>query len=102
MQAICSQRRERPMLGELAVRFDLLDRDDIRLIRASQAPGERFGEAAVRLGLLAPGKIFVLLGRQRRMGRLFGEYIAETGALTVAQLARLVGEHRLHNCRNYR
>lgn len=102
IQAICRQRRERPLLGELAVRLDYLTREDTRRIRASQVGAERFGETAVRLGLLSSGRLFVLLGRQRRMGRLFGEYIAESGSIPIARMARLIDEHRRHNRRHAR
>jgi len=100
IRAIYHQRRERPLLGEMAVQLEFLTRDEARRIHQSQATDEKFGEAAVRLGLLSPGRVFMLLGRQRRMGRLFGEYIAESGSVTVARMARLIEEHRQHNRRH--
>jgi hypothetical protein len=99
IRAICRQRRERPVLGEMAVQLDLLTRDEVRQIRDSQAADEKFGEAAVRLGLMSPGRVFMLLGRQRRMGRLFGEYLAEGGLITPARMARLIEENQRHNRR---
>lgn len=100
IRAIHLQRRDRPLLGEMAVRLEYLTRDEARRIHQSQAADEKFGETAVRLGLLSPGLVFMLLGRQRRLGRLFGEYIAESGSITMARLARLIEEHRLHNRRH--
>lgn len=99
IQAICSQRRDRPRIGELALQLDYLAPEQILAIRHQQRPGEKFGATAVRLGYLSAGTVFVLLGRQRQLGRLFGEYIVEAGSLDAGHVPQLIDDHAQHNRR---
>jgi len=94
--ALCTQRRQRPVLGELAVRLRFLTREQVAQVRRRQSLSERFGEAAVRLGLLARGQLCVLLGRQRTLGYPLGHYIARAGGVSDVRIRALVEEHERH------
>jgi hypothetical protein len=96
IEALCAQRRRRPLLGQLAIRLRFLTREDVAHIRRRQSPHEKFGETAVRLGLITHGQLAILLGRQLGLGHRFGHYLAQNGVLSQARIDQLVEDHRRH------
>lgn len=99
IQAIVWQRRQRPPLGHLARRWRLLDELQVRLVLRSRRPGERFGETAVRLGLLNRYQHLALVSYQRRLQQPIGRYFVEAGRFNEAQLASLLAGHARHQQR---
>ncbi len=50
IKALIWQRRQRPLIGQIALHWGLLTLPDIRDILAARRLGEKFGESAVRQG----------------------------------------------------
>lgn len=98
-EALVWQRRQRPAIGQIARRWGWLGEDDLASIASSRIPFVRFGEKAVRLGLLTPAQVRTLLFYQRSRQRRIGEYFVEQGLLTLPEMERLVEELRRHNAR---
>lgn len=96
-EALVWQRRQRPSLGEVARRWGWLDDKGTALICASRIPFVRFGEKAIRLGLLTPAQVRTLLFYQRSRQQRLGWYFIERGIVSEQQMRSLVDELRRHN-----
>lgn len=66
--------------------WGMLTLQDIRKILAARRLGEKFGESAVRQGYLKAYNLLALLGKQRRLQSLFGEYFLQNGWFTKSQI----------------
>ncbi|MCP3955037.1 MAG: J domain-containing protein [Desulfobacterales bacterium] len=97
IKALLWQRRQRPLLGQIAMNWGMLTLTDIREILAARKLGEKFGESAVRQGYLKAYNLLALLGKQRRLQSLFGEYFLQNGWLTDRQIELLLKMQQRHN-----
>lgn len=102
LEAVTWQRRQRPLLGEIARRWGWLDETGIRWIATRGNQPGRFGEKAVALGLLAPEQVRALLFYQRAQQKKIGRYFIERGFLSEPEMDRLVAELEEHNRRTFR
>ncbi len=93
------QKRHRPRFGQVAVSWRLLTPRQTELVLRRRQWGERFGECAVRLGLMVPFWVrSILLHQSRRQPRL-GGYFLEQGLLSPAELQRWLQRLAEHNRR---
>lgn len=97
IKALLWQRRQRPLIGQLALESGLLTLADIRAILAARRPGEKFGESAVRRGYLKAYNLLALLGKQRRLQTRFGEYFLQKGWFTGRQIEIFLQMQQRHN-----
>ncbi len=97
IQALLWQRRQRPLLGQIAMEWGMLTLTDIRKILAARKLGEKFGESAVRQGYLKAYNLLALLGKQRRLQSRLGEYFLQNGWLTDKQIEILLKMQKRHN-----
>jgi hypothetical protein len=97
IKAIMWQRYQRPIIGSVALRWGWLINPSIEAISsASNLPG-RFGEKAVRLGLLSDFQVKTLLYYQRSQQERLGKYFILNNILTSGQLDNLVNKLSDHN-----
>jgi len=99
IDALVWQRRQRPTIGELAQRFGWLSAEDAQRIGRDRGPYARFGERAVRLGLLDSGQVRSLLMHQRTLHRRIGRYFIEQGILGEAEIESMAIQLDEHNTR---
>ena len=97
IQALIWQRRQRPLIGQIALDWGLLTLPDIREILAARRLGEKFGESAVRQGYLKAYNLLALLGKQRRLQSRFGEYFVQEGRVTKEQIQAFCKMQANHN-----
>lgn len=97
VNALIWQRRQRPLLGQIAMNWGLLSLQDIREILAARQLGEKFGESAIRQGYLKAYNLLALLGKQRRLQPRFGEYFLQNGWFTSAQTDAFFKMQQHHN-----
>ena len=97
IKALLWQRRQRPLLGQIALEWGLLTLRDIRNILAARRLGEKFGESAVRQGYLKAYNLLALLGKQRRLQSRFGEYFLQNGWFTSRQIEIFLKMQHHHN-----
>jgi hypothetical protein len=95
--ALVWQRRQRPMVGRLAIDLGMLSEQEIQSILKQRALQEKFGESAIRMGFLTPYKLMVLLGRQRRFQRQIGDYFVQAGILSRSRMEMMVQKQLAHN-----
>lgn len=99
IQALVWQRRQRPSIGDIAQRWNWLSPTDILRICRDRGPYGRFGEKAVRLGLLQEHQVRTLLFFQRSRQQRIGQFFVEQGILCSLQVETLVAELQQHNAR---
>jgi hypothetical protein len=99
IEALTWQRMQRPIIGAVALRWGWLEKTSIEwIMAASKTPG-RFGEKAVRLGLLSDFQIRTLLAFQRSRQDRLGRYFILKKILTADQLNHFVQQLQEHNAR---
>jgi hypothetical protein len=97
IDALVWQKRERPLIGKIALQWGWLNGEDILGILKLRTSGERFGECAVRRGFIDSGQLRLLVVRQKMLQPRLGDFFVAKGILTARQVARLEKAHRLHN-----
>jgi hypothetical protein len=101
IKALSWQRRQRPIIGSIALRWGWLDQQTIRGILNYRCNGRipMFGERGIELGLFTPYQVRIMLAFQRSQQKKFGQYFVEQGMLSPRELERLVVEMKEHNAR---
>lgn len=97
IEALAWQRRQRPVLGELARSWGWLSEAGVRNVLNNADVHGKFGERAVALGVLDAGQVRALLRYQRRHQARLGSYFVQQGHLSETSMTRLTREMRLHN-----
>ncbi|MBF0100293.1 MAG: J domain-containing protein [Desulfobacterales bacterium] len=98
IDTIVKQKKNRPLIGQLAQQWGLITPTDIRYILSLRESKEKFGDCAIRTGYLNHLNIIALLGKQRRMQRPIGEYFIEKGINNLLIHEMLTKQHQ-HNQR---
>ena len=99
INALVWQRQQRPVLGELAINLGWLKKEDTLTVTRQRGPYARFGERAIRLGLLSPGQVKALILYQRTMQKKLGQYFVEKSILSAEEIEHLVQKLTEHNAR---
>ncbi|MGC9982972.1 MAG: J domain-containing protein [Polyangia bacterium] len=97
IKAIVWQNRQRPRFGQLATRLGHLTTDLVNRALDARQPGEKIGDAALRLDLLTLLQRESILRAQACRQRRLGQYFVETGVLQPAELAEILQRLRRHN-----
>jgi hypothetical protein len=81
--ALEEQRRSRPPIGRVAIHAGMLDGAGVFGVLAHQArhPSQRFGEAAIELGILSRGQVDELLHLQRKQTPSLEAVLVKLGAI---------------------
>jgi hypothetical protein len=97
INALVWQRKQRPSIGDIALRWGMLDADRIDTVcRLCDRP-RLFGEKAVELGLLTVFQVNTILLYQRSQQNRLGNYFVQNHILSEEELERLDRELREHN-----
>jgi len=99
IQALAWQRRQRPVIGDIARRWGWLDQDRSRQIADYRGQPFPFGERCVHLGFLSPFQVRLLLAYQRTQQQRLGRYFLELGVLAHEEMEQLVADLKEHNAR---
>ncbi len=95
--ALVWQRRQRPLVGDIALRWGWLNASAIdRILRAMHLRG-RFGDRAVALGLLTLFQVNTLLYYQRSQQERLGQYFVQNGILSPEKLDLAMRDLNKHN-----
>lgn len=96
LDAVTWQRTTNLPMGSVACDWGWLSSSDISRI-LTMRPSTRFGESAIRLGLLNPLQVGTLLMHQQTSRRKIGQYFVQQQFLEPAELHDLLREFRHHN-----
>lgn len=97
IDAIIWQKIQRPLIGNIAVRWEWLYEDDVKEILKQRLWGEKFGESALRGGYLTSDELRIILGRQRILQPRIGQYFVQRRILTGTFVEKMVEQFRYHN-----
>ena len=97
IDALAWQRRQHPLIGQLAVSEGLLTMKGIQAILFQKKHNEKFGQCAIRSGYLKHFYIMRLLNKQRDCNRLFGHYFTDKKMLKSVEVEWVVKQQRRHN-----
>lgn len=97
IEALVWQRRQRPVLGEIARRWGWLDEDQVRQVCQYRGQALRFGKKALEMGLLSGLQVDTLIRHQRNLQQRIGAYFIDKGLMTIAEADRLAHDLRVHN-----
>lgn len=103
IDALVWQRRQRPLIGQLAVAWGLMTREQIAdVLSRRRATGQYdvpFAEFAMQCGYLNPSQHRALCSRAQLMTQRLGRFFVEQGILSEQQLNHYLKAMRLHNWR---
>jgi hypothetical protein len=104
IKALSWQRRQRPIIGSIAMRWGWLDQHTIGRILNYRCNGRipMFGERGIQLGLFTPYQVRIMLVFQRSQQKKFGQYFVENGMISQRELEQLVLDMKEHNARVWR
>jgi hypothetical protein len=97
IEALTWQRKQRPLIGSVAIQWGWLNSATINQIATSHSLNGRFGERAVRLGLLTSFPVNTLLYYQRTQQQRLGTYFVQKHLLTAEQVELLASRMVKHN-----
>lgn len=97
IKAIVWQRMQRPSIGSLAVRWDLINAEDVMDVIEQRQRGEKFGECALRRGHISKYKLILLLDRQRMLQPQLGNYFVENKIISSYRMNKFVDDLKTHN-----
>lgn len=95
--AIASQRRQRPLIGQIALEWKMISRNEIQRILMWRNFRGKFGERAIRLGYLSRFQLMALLGKQRNLQCPIGEFFVNEGILDLQDMEAMVERQKIHN-----
>jgi hypothetical protein len=99
IKALSWQRKHRPAIGDIAVRWGWLDRNAVRRILGFTGRVFLFGQRGIHLGILTQFQVRILLAYQRSCQKKLGRYFVEQGLLRHHEIERLVADLNAHNAR---
>jgi hypothetical protein len=102
IEAICWQRRQRPLIGQIAVSWGLISTRDVTRILNVRTFDEKFCECALRGGFISSFQQLALVGKQRKLQRPFGEFFVETGILSPPEVMKMAQKQQIHNLTSFR
>jgi len=102
IETIVWQKNKRPMVGNIALRWDWLDQSDVLSILSSRRRGEKFCECALRCGYISRDQLTILRARQRILQPLIGSFFVERKIITPHEMERIVEQFHTHNRKHSR
>ncbi len=99
-QAIVWQRRQRPIIGKIALDWGILSAEDIRRILKGRSYKDHFGEYAHRNGYITKFQHLAIVGKQKQMQPPIGQYFIQQGFLGNYDIKEMAESLRIHNRSN--
>ena len=97
MRAITWQRRQRPLIGQIALEWEMISHHEIQRILMRRNLKGKFGERAIRLGYLSRFQLMALLGKQRNLQCPIGEFFVNEGILRFQDMEVMTKRQKIHN-----
>jgi len=95
--ALIWQKNQRPSLGDIAMSWRLMTPEGVSRVLSSRRFGERFGECAVRLGLISRFWLRAIMLHQAKLQPKLGDFFMQRELLCREDLTRCMAELQRHN-----
>ena len=97
IEALIWQRRQRPMMGAIAVRWGWLTDAQVAHISKHRGASLRFGSKSVELGLLSQLQVDALVRHQRSLQQKIGQYFVDKRLISKQEADQLAVRLQAHN-----
>lgn len=101
-QAIVWQRRQRPIIGKIALDWGILSAEDIQRIMKERSYKDHFGEYAHRNGYITKFQHLAIVGKQKNLQPPIGLYFIQHGLLGNCDIKKMIECLSTHNRSNKR
>jgi hypothetical protein len=95
--AVYWQRKQRPIIGKIALDWGILSLDDIKKILTGRSYKIKFGEYALRNGFITHFEHLAIIGRQKKLQPPIGKYFIQQGVLVNTELKEMIESLKQHN-----
>jgi curved DNA-binding protein CbpA len=95
--AVYWQRKQRPIIGKIALDWGILSAEDIQTILKERSYKDNFGEYALRNGFITKFQRLAIVGKQRKLQPLIGRYFIEQGILRNYDIKKMTESLKIHN-----
>ena len=99
-QAIVWQRRQRPIIGKIALDWGILTSEEIQRILKERNYKDHFGEYARRNGYITNFQHLAIVGKQKKMQPPIGRYFIQHGLLRNYDIKKMTESLKIHNRSN--
>ncbi|MFQ5786931.1 MAG: molecular chaperone DnaJ, partial [Thermodesulfobacteriota bacterium] len=97
IDSISWQRRQRPIIGQIALDWGILSNDTIQRILTERRCNERFGEYALHNGYITYFEFLAITGKQKSLQRPIGEYFIKQGFIRSQAIEAMTEKLKKHN-----
>jgi hypothetical protein len=97
LDALLWQRKQRPIIGKIALDWGILSSDEIQWILSKRSYKDKFGEYALRNGFITYFQLLAIIGRQKKLQPLIGKYFIQEKILGYLEVKKMVKMLKNHN-----
>jgi hypothetical protein len=95
--AVYWQRKQRPIIGKIALDWGILTSDEIHRILTERSYKDNFGEYALRNGFITYFEFMAIIGKQKKLQPPIGKYFIQQGILGNNDIKKMTEGLKNHN-----
>lgn len=95
--AVYWQRKQRPVIGKIALDWGILTSDEIHRILTERSYKDNFGEYALRNRFITYFEFMAIIGKQKKLQPLIGKYFIQQGILGTNDIKKMTVSLNNHN-----
>jgi curved DNA-binding protein CbpA len=96
-EAVYWQRKQRPIIGKIALDWGILTPEEIRRILTERNYKDNFGEYALRNGFITQFEFMAIIAKQKNLQPPIGKYFIQNGILGDQGLINMIQGLKSHN-----
>jgi hypothetical protein len=97
LEALQWQRKQRPIIGKIAMDWGILTSDEIQRILSERSYKDKFGEFALRNGFITYFQLLAIIGRQKNLQPPIGKYFIQEKILGYLDIEKMINRQKNHN-----
>jgi len=98
-EAVYWQRKQRPIIGKIALDWGILTPEEIRRILTERSYKDNFGEYALHNGFITQFEFMAIIAKQKNLQPPIGEYFIQNGILGNQGLINMIHGLKNHNAK---
>ena len=97
LEALEWQQKQRPLIGKIATDTMLISKDDVAHIMSNRKINEKFGECAIRLGIINSIQFRNIIRKQQKLQKPIGNFFLLEKILSKDELEISLKYFKIHN-----
>ncbi|WP_459893767.1 hypothetical protein, partial [Desulfothermus okinawensis] len=97
IRAIIWQKTQRDKIGEIAVRWNYIEKNQLYFILENKKSDSLTGQLMIQYGYISPFQLKVILYQQKKQQPKIGKFFLKNKILSTKELRYYLFQHRLHN-----